>query len=287
MLISIKDLFKANKEFQFGFIVFMIILVLAVTSHFSPFDPRSWNTVPKDLPPSFRHLLGTTSTGQDVFWILCHAFKNSLILGVITALISNLVGTFVGLLAGYKGGWIDRVLMSLNDTFIALPSFPILVFLAFALKGNLNMLNLGVILSFFSWPWGGRQVRAMILSLREREFTFTADFSGSSTLKIVFAEHLPFVLPWIIANFINTILWSIGMEVGLAIFGLSSLEIPTIGTMIYWSTQYQALFRGVWWWALTPILSSIFLFVSLFFISSAITEYLDPRSRLQRIRSRE
>lgn len=287
MLISIKDLFKANKEFQFGFIVFMIILVLAVTSHFSPFDPRSWNTVPKDLPPSFRHLLGTTSTGQDVFWILCHAFKNSLILGVITALISNLVGTFVGLLAGYKGGWIDRVLMSLNDTFIALPSFPILVFLAFALKGNLNMLNLGVILSFFSWPWGGRQVRAMILSLREREFTFTADFSGSSTLKIVFAEHLPFVLPWIIANFINTILWSIGMEVGLAVFGLSSLEIPTIGTMIYWSTQYQALFRGVWWWALTPILSSIFLFVSLFFISSAITEYLDPRSRLQRIRSRE
>lgn len=287
MLISIKDLFKANKEFQFGFIVFMIILVLAVTSHFSPFDPRSWNTVPKDLPPSFRHLLGTTSTGQDVFWILCHAFKNSLILGVITALISNLVGTFVGLLAGYKGGWIDRVLMSLNDTFITLPSFPILVFLAFALKGNLNMLNLGVILSFFSWPWGGRQVRAMILSLREREFTFTADFSGSSTLKIVFAEHLPFVLPWIIANFINTILWSIGMEVGLAVFGLSSLEIPTIGTMIYWSTQYQALFRGVWWWALTPILSSIFLFVSLFFISSAITEYLDPRSRLQRIRSRE
>ncbi|ADA66676.1 MULTISPECIES: ABC transporter permease [Thermotoga] len=283
MLAIIRDLFRFNKEFRFGFIVIIVIITLAILSFFSPYNPKAWNQVPKDKPPSFKYLLGTTSVGQDVFWTLCFALKNSLTLGMVTALISITIGTAVGLIAGYRGGILDRVLMSLNDTFIVLPSFPILIFLAFTLRENLNVVTLGAILSMFSWPWGGRQVRSMILSLREREFTYAADFSGMGMLKIVFTEHFPFVFPWVVANFINTILWSIGMEVSLAVFGLSSLEMPTIGTMIYWANQYQALFRGIWWWILTPVIASVFLFVSFFFVSSAISEYLDPRTRLQRI----
>lgn len=286
MLTVLKDLLRFNKEFRFGFIVIIIITILALLSFFSPYDPKSWNVVPKDRPPSFEYLLGTTSVGQDVFWILCFALRNSLLLGLVTATTSIAIGTTVGLLAGYRGRTLDRVLMSLNDTFIVLPSFPILIFLAFMLKDNLNIITLGLILSMFSWPWGGRQVRSMVLSLREREFTYVADFSGLGTLKIIFTEHFPFVFPWVVANFINTILWSIGMEVGLAVFGLSSLEIPTIGTMIYWANQYQALFRGIWWWILTPIAASVFLFISFFFVSSTISEYLDPRTRLQRIKIR-
>ncbi|MCD6545748.1 MAG: ABC transporter permease [Thermotogae bacterium] len=284
--VILKDMIKYNKGFAFGFFFLVIALLLTFLSLFSPYNPKSWNVVPKDLPPSFKHPLGTNSVGQDVFWLLTFAIGNSFLLGCVTAIIASIVGTIVGLIAGYKGGIADRILMSLNDTFIVLPSLPILIFLAFSLRENLNMVTMGMILSIFSWPWGGRQIRAMVLSLREREFTYTADSSGMGTFSIVFKEHFPFIIPWIMANFINTILWSIGMEVTLAVFGLSSLETPTIGTMIYWSTQYQALFRGIWWWVLTPVILAILLFVSLFFVSSGITEFLDPRTRLQRIKAR-
>ena len=109
--------------------------------------------------------------GQDIFWNTTHALKNSFVLGITTAVVATIIGTIVGLIAGYRGGTLDKVLMSINDSFIVLPSLPILVFLSFSLRGKMTMFVLGLTLSVFSWPWGGKQVRAQVLSLREREFT--------------------------------------------------------------------------------------------------------------------
>jgi len=284
MFVILKDLLKRDKKFLFGFTVICILLFLAILSVFSPYDPRSWNVVPKDQPPSLQHLLGTNSVGQDIFWNSTHALKNSFILGLTTACIANIIGTTVGLIAGYKGGILDRILMSINDSFIVLPSLPILVFLSFFLRERMTMFTMGLIISMFSWPWAGKQVRAQVLSLREREFTYTSVFSGMNMWKVVFREHLPFVIPWVIANFINTILSALGLEISLSVLGLSSLEIPTIGTTIYWAMQYQAIFRGIWWWMLTPIILSIIFFVALYMLSVSISEFLDPRTRLQRIK---
>lgn len=251
---------------------------------FSPYNPRSWNVVPKDRPPSLKYLLGTNSMGQDIFWNTTYALRNSFILGLTTAFVANIIGTIVGLIAGYKGGALDKVLMSINDSFIVLPSLPILIFLSFSLRDKMNMFTMGLIISMFSWPWAGKQVRAQVLSLRERDFTHTAVFSGMNMWRVVFKEHLPFVIPWVIANFINTILSALGMEISLSVLGLSSLEIPTIGTTIYWAMQYQAIFRGIWWWILTPIILSVLFFVALYMLSVSISEFLDPRTRLQRIK---
>lgn len=284
MFVILKDLLKRDKKFLFGFTVICILVFLAILSAFSPYDPRSWNVVPKDKPPSFQHLLGTNSMGQDMFWNTTHALKNSFILGLTAACISTIIGTIVGLIAGYRGGVLDRVLMSINDSFIVLPSLPILVFLSFSLREKMTIFVMGAILSIFSWPWGGKQVRAQVLSLREREFTYTSVFSGMNMWKVVFKEHLPFVIPWVIANFINTILWALGMEIALSVLGLTSLETPTIGTTIHWAMQYQAIFRGIWWWMLTPIILSIIFFVALYMLSVSISEFLDPRTRLQRIK---
>ncbi|MDN5346223.1 MAG: peptide/nickel transport system permease protein [Petrotoga sp.] len=284
MFVILKDLLKRDKKFLFGFTVISILVFLAILSVFSPYDPRSWNVVPKDQPPSLQHLLGTNSVGQDIFWNSTHALKNSFILGLTTAFIANIIGTAVGLIAGYKGGILDRILMSINDSFIVLPSLPILVFLSFSLRERMTIFTMGLIISMFSWPWAGKQVRAQVLSLREREFTYTSVFSGMNMWKVVFKEHLPFVIPWVIANFINTILSALGAEISLSVLGLSSLETPTIGTTIYWAMQYQAIFRGIWWWMLTPIILSVIFFVALYMLSVSISEFLDPRTRLQRIK---
>lgn len=284
MFVILKDLLKRDKKFLFGFIVICILALLAILSFFSPYDPRSWNVVPKDRPPSSKYFLGTNSMGQDIFWNTTHALRNSFILGLTTAFVANIIGTIVGLIAGYKGGALDKVLMSINDSFIVLPSLPILIFLSFSLRDKMNMFTMGLIISMFSWPWAGKQVRAQVLSLRERDFTHTAVFSGMNMWRVVFKEHLPFVIPWVIANFINTILSALGMEISLSVLGLSSLEIPTIGTTIYWAMQYQAIFRGIWWWILTPIILSVLFFVALYMLSVSISEFLDPRTRLQRIK---
>jgi peptide/nickel transport system permease protein len=284
MFIILKDLLKRDKKFLFGFVVICILAFLAILSFFSPYNPRSWNVVPKDRPPSLKYLLGTNSMGQDIFWNTTYALRNSFILGLTTAFVANIIGTIVGLIAGYKGGALDKVLLSINDSFIVLPSLPILIFLSFSLRDKMNMFTMGLIISMFSWPWAGKQVRAQVLSLRERDFTHTAVFSGMNMWRVVFKEHLPFVIPWVIANFINTILSALGMEISLSVLGLSSLEIPTIGTTIYWAMQYQAIFRGIWWWILTPIILSVLFFVALYMLSVSISEFLDPRTRLQRIK---
>jgi peptide/nickel transport system permease protein len=259
-------------------------MVLAILSFVSPYDPRASDVVPIDLSPTLRYPLGTDSLGRDVFWSLTQAIKGSFYIGIITVVLSRLIATTIGLVAGYKGGITDRILMTVNDGFVVLPVLPIIIFLGFVLRDRLNVVSLSFILAMFGWAWDARLIRSVALSLRQREFTFVALFSGTGTFKLVFREYLPFVIPLILATSMTNMLWAIGMEITLAIFGLSNIEMPTLGVNIYWANQYQALFRGLWWWMFSPVVVAILLFVSLYMISNSINEFLDPRTKLEKIK---
>src|SRR5689334_106620 len=126
---TLKDLFR-DYRFTFSFIVLVIILVMAALSLFSPYDPTLWNVVPKNLKPSAKYILGTDSNGQDIFWQATFAVRNSLIVALIAAIISRAVAIIVGMVAGYKGGSVDRVLMFLGDSLLVIPLFLIIVMLA-------------------------------------------------------------------------------------------------------------------------------------------------------------
>lgn len=286
MLAVIRDLYRNDKRFAFGFTVLAFFVIIAFVSRFAPYDMRAWNTVPRDLRPSLQHPLGTNSIGQDIMWKAMAAIKNSLLLGVIAAAISRVIAIVVGLLSGYKGGLFDRVVMVLTDSFIIIPLFPILILIATILRSSLNMVVLGIVIGLFGWAWDARLFRSQILSLKEREFTRTAVFSGLKTFKIVSTEHLPYIVPLVMATTINNVIWVIGMEVTLSMLGLSNLNTPTIGTMIYWALQYQAIFLERWNWILTPVIICVVLILALYMLSTSISEYLDPRTRLQMIRKR-
>ena len=116
----------------------------------------------------------------------------------------------------------------------------------------MNLFYLAVILGLFGWSFDARLIRSQVLSLKERSFTRTAVYSGTSGFWITINEHLPFVLPIVFATTINNILWSIGMEVTLSILGLSDLTTPTLGTALFWANQHGALVAGVWWWIAAP-----------------------------------
>jgi peptide/nickel transport system permease protein len=278
----LRDLFR-DYRFTLSFTVLTVILVMALLSNFSPYDPTLWHVVPRDMSPSSEHILGTDSNGQDIFWQATFAVRNSLIISLISALVSRAIAILVGMVAGYKGGTVDRVLMFIGDSLLVIPLFLIFVMLAMMVRQHMNLVVLGLMLSFFGWAWDARLIRSMVLSLREREFTMTAILSGTSTIKLVANEYIPFAMPLIFSTLINNMSWAIGLEITLAILGLVNLNIPTLGTMLNWALFYQSILLGRWWWILTPVILSLFMFVALYWLSVSISEYLDPRTRIQRV----
>jgi peptide/nickel transport system permease protein len=263
-------------------LLLLFIIVGVIMPRFAPYDPRSWNTVPRNLQPSQAHLLGTTSLGQDTFWLLTFAVQNSLFVGVVVAFFATVVGVLAGLIGGFVGGWIDRVLTLLMDVFISVPSLPILILVASLLQGKTSLLTISLVLIVFNWPWPARQVRSIALSMREREFINTARFSGAGTMSIIVREIFPYILTWSLANFVNTVLVAIATESGLAVIGLSSVEQATLGTMIYWGLQYQALLAHRWWWIGTPVVAVVLLFVALFLASTGFADFSAERRGRQR-----
>ena len=278
----LRDLFR-DYRFSFSFAVLVLVLVLAFLSIFSPYDPTLWNVVPRDMKPSAEYWLGTDSNGQDIFWQATFAVRNSLIISSIAALVSRVIAILVGMVAGYRGGATDRVLMFFSDSLLVIPLFLMIVMLAMLVQDSLNLVTMGLLLAFFGWAWDARLIRSQILTLRERDFTQTAVLSGANTLKLVTNEYMPHTTPLIFSTFINNMAWAIGLEITLAILGLIDLTVPTLGTMLYWAINYQAILLQRWWWILTPIVLSVLLFIALYWLSVSVSEYLDPRRRMQRV----
>lgn len=283
MLVILRDLLRYNLEFRIGLVLVAIVLVMAGLSFVSPYPPGDVYLVPPDVPPSSAYWLGTTSRGQDVFWQLTFAIRNTLSFGIMVAVLSRLIALVVGLLAGYSGGWLDRVLMSINDTFIIIPLFPILILFYFVLRDSMSTPLLATIMACLGWSYDARLIRSVALSLKTREFTQTSIFSGMKTHEILAREHLPYVLPIVFSTTMNNMNWSIGIEVTLAVLGFTDINMPTIGGMIYWANQHTALVAGIWWWIAFPVALVVMTFIGLFLLAVSMNEYIDPRSRLARM----
>ena len=283
MFAVFRDLIRYNIEFAIGLVLVTFIVIFALASFFSPVDPTLIYLAPPDMPPSGQYWFGTNSRGQDLFWQLSTAMRNSLTFGIIVATLSRIISLTVGLLSGYAGGWVDRVLMFINDIFVAVPIFPVLVLFYFVLRNELDSLRLALIMACFGWPFDARLIRSVALGLKHREFSRHAVFAGMSTPKILLEEHLPYVMPIVFATFMANMLWSIGLEVTLAVLGFTNINNPTIGTTLYWANNHSAMVVGVWWWIVIPVILIVITFIGLFLLAVSMNEYIDPRSRLRRM----
>ena len=167
--------------------------------------------------------------------------------------------------------------------FVAVPSFPVLVLFYFVLRSGLNTYTLALIMASLGWAYDARLIRSVALGLKHREFTRHARFSGMSTPKVLLQEHLPYVMPIIFSTAMANMIWSIGMEVTLAVLGFTNINIPTIGTTLYWANNHSAMVVGVWWWIAIPVVLIVTTFIGLFLLAVSMNEYIDPRSRLRRM----
>jgi peptide/nickel transport system permease protein len=279
----VRDLLRFSAAFRIGAVLLLVLLVMGALSVHAPYAADARRVVPNDRGPSAQFWFGTTSLGQDVFWLTTYAIRNSLFVATLAVLIGRSIGVLLGSLAGYLGGPVDRILSGFADSFIVIPRLPLLILIAFMLRGSISLAGLGLILGLLDWAFPSKRYRSQVLSLREEEFTQTAVFSGMGTLAIIIKEHLPFLIPYLLADAVSGFLFAIGMEVTLSILGLSDLSMPTIGTMIYFANYYQALLAKHVWWLAAPIGTSVLLVVGLYLVSTSLGTYLDPRTRLKNL----
>lgn len=276
---KMKKIWKnANIRLKIGLITTAVFLVIGFVIYYIPHvNPFTYNTYPEQLTPSLQHWLGTTSMGQDVMWLLIEAIHNSLLIGLIVATIGTVAGVFVGLLAGFTGGITDRILTLITDTFVVVPSLPILILMTSLMKGSSTAFLLALVLAMFAWAWPSRQIRSMALTMKERDFIHMAWFSGEGTVQVVVTEILPYALTWSLSNFMNATLSAIGSESSLAVLGLSPANLISLGNMIQWARERNAIFAGQWFWIGSPIVATVILFVGLFLLITGYNDFLSMK----------
>ena len=198
---------KTNTRLNIGLtILTIVVLGSLILPFFTDVNPTAQGTYRKSLPPSSEHPLGTNSLGQDIMWINIFAVRNSLLLGVSVSIVVTIISTAVGLTAGYLGGWADRAMTVVTDSFIIIPTLPILIVLAALIKGSTSFVAIGAILVIFGWLRGARTIRSLALSLREREFINMAYCSGMINFVIRFKELSPSMSAFALLGFITTCL---------------------------------------------------------------------------------
>jgi peptide/nickel transport system permease protein len=229
------------------------------------------------LPPSGEYLLGTTTSGCDIFSQLIHGAQSALIVGTSAAFVVVTVGTLVGLLAGYFGGLLDAILMRVADVALGMPLLPFVIVLA-AFLGPTTW-NVVLAMSLLLWPNSARIIRAQVLSLRERAYIEAARTAGSGHLRILFTHVAPNILPLALLFGSIAIGWAILTEASVSFLGFADPDTTTWGFMLQDAYVSQALSRGLYNWFVPPGICVVLLVSAGFFISRSYEQFLFPRLR--------
>lgn len=230
--------------------------------------------------PSAAHWLGTTTTGQDLFSQLVYGTRATVFWSLLTGLLVMVLSVVVGLIGGYFGGVIDEVLSLLTNIFLVLPALPLMIVLAaYFPRGPLTV---ALVITFTSWAWGARVLRAQTLSLRSREFISASRSSGERTWRIIFLEIFPNEISIVAAGFVTTTINVVLSWTALEFLGLGDSSTVSWGSMLYWAQSASALFSGLWWWFIPPGLCIATLGLGLALINFGIDEFADPRLRTEK-----
>ena len=232
--------------------------------------------LPAGQSPSSEHWLGTDALGRDMLAWLIDATPDSLRVGVMAGAIGVFIGASVGFIGGYYGGWIDTILRTITDIWLAVPGLLVLIVLA-SMVDVLTLEIMAIVIAAFAWMGAARVIRAQVLTLRERQYVEIARMSGENGIYIVFFELMPNLMPFLLAAFVGSLIGAILAAVGLEFLGLGATHISTLGNILYWQNFYNAVIRGMWWWWGSPIVIFVVLFAGLFIASIGLDEWANPR----------
>jgi len=280
-----RSIVKALREAPLVALVLLVglILVAVFADVIAPHDPTLPVKGANVFDPPFwmeggntTTLLGTDFQGRDILSRLIYGARVSLIVGLMGTLVAGALGTFLGILAGYVGGWVDQIIMRLTDAWLALPAIVFAIFLA-AMVGP-SMWNIIVILGAVYWTRYARVIRGEVLTLREREFVKLAEIAGASRRRVIKRHILP--------NVMNTAMVLASLTVGVVIIAEASLSFlgvgvpppqPAWGLML--SEARPTLMVGQWWLTVFPGLCILLIVLATQLLGDWLRVRLDPQLR--------
>jgi len=259
-----------------------IALVAIFANFLAPHNPEIGSLTARFKPPFWqtggttKYLLGTDQLGRDVLSRLIFGARVSMVVGFTAVIFAGTVGTTLGIISGYLGGWVDQVIMRVTDTWLALPGLMFAIFLA-AIVGP-SMWNIVIILGLVYWTRYARVIRGEVLSLKEREFVRLAIVAGCSKWTIMYRHILP--------NVINSAIVIGTLMLGVVIITEASLSFlgigvpppkPAWGLML--SDGKQSLMVGRWWLSVLPGLCIMLMVLSANILGDWLRVKLDPQLR--------
>ena len=273
---------RAFRRDRLALISLFIILLFVFGAIFAPYltpypeeGAGSPNTANRFLPPSREHPFGTEYLGRDVLARVLYGGRSSLAIGFLVVAIAVGIGTPLGALAGYFGGWLDEIIMRTTDMFLAFP--PLLLAIAIAAALGPSFVNAMIAIALTWWPWYTRLVRAQAVSLRERSFVEAARGMGVGSLTIIFRHILPNIFTPVLVQSTMDMGGAILTGAALSFIGLGA-QPPTAdwGRMVSTGRNY---FLHQPWYGMFPGLAIFLVALSFNLLGDGIRDVLDPRSR--------
>jgi peptide/nickel transport system permease protein len=258
-------------------VVFFVVLAFIVP-FFVPYqDFVDVNAIYQ--PPSLAHPLGTDSSGRDVWNQIIHGGRDILTVGLIAGFFSTLIAVTFGSIAAVVGGKVDALISGAADFWLTIPHIPIIVLLGSILKFN-SIFVIAGFLALLAWAGLLRQVRAQVLSLKERDYVEAARSLDLGLFHIIFREILPNMRSYIVIHFILAVTQAIYAQAGIIFLGLVPLTGQNWGIMLYFANSQGAIFfRDSFWYILSPILAIALFQLSLVSLASALEDIFNPRLR--------
>jgi peptide/nickel transport system permease protein len=270
--------YSRNRAALFGL---LFLLVLALSAIFAnlifPGNPNTPNLKTNLLPPSLQFPFGTDYLGRSLLMLVVYGARTSLTVAFAAGSILALLGTIVGLVAGYFGGKVDGALMRMADIFLTLPTLPLILVIA-ALLGP-SLLNIMLIIGITSWPFMARLVRSNVLSMTQREFIQIEKVMGASTSRIVFRHLFPNQFSLILVYTSLSLPVVILTEAAIEFLGLAPISISW-GFLLNVSISYWI--AGAWWMSFFPGLAIFMTSLCFYLVSEGLKEALTPTLKRKR-----
>lgn len=265
-----------------GLLIYLFFITIAIFAPLiAPYDPLEvvqedgiWLANEK---PSARFWLGTTNLGRDIFSQLVYGSRTALIVGFSAAIAVAVLGTVVGLVAGYYGGWVETILMRLADVAFGIPFLPFIIVLVAFLEPSIW--NIIIAMAVLLWRDTGRVIRSQVLVVKEQAFVSAAKLSGASDLRIIFLYLAPSILPLSFLYGSLAIGWAILTEASVSFLGFGDPNVTSWGFMLQDAFVSQALSRGAYYWIIPPGLCIMLSVMAGFFIGRGYEEVLFPHLR--------
>ncbi|HJP70591.1 MAG TPA: dipeptide/oligopeptide/nickel ABC transporter permease/ATP-binding protein [Candidatus Limnocylindria bacterium] len=256
----------------------LALLVAVLAPLLAPYDPYASvrvNILDIYQAPSATHLLGTDDGGKDVLSSLLYGARVSLIVGFSAAAIALVIGGLVGIVAGYRGGWVGSLLMRITDFFLVIPDLALQIVLVAIIGPSLGTIIF--VIGALGWTTTARLVRSQTLSVRERKFVMRARAIGAGDAHILRRHIMPAVLPLMLANMVLVISLAILSESTLAFLGLGDPTVISWGQMLNFAFDRGAVSAGAWWALLPPGFAIVWVVLATTLLGTALEDALNPR----------